>query len=59
MVLVNNGNTIIEEVAQWLVLSSNFHKHQSKILIVIVLLHVSFVQKCQIGAKSNKTGIPK
>ena len=30
MVLVNNGNTIIEEVAQWLVLSSNFHKHRLK-----------------------------
>ena len=59
MVLVNNGNTIIEEVAQWLVLSSNFHKHQSKILIVIVLLHVSLMQKCQFDAKSHQIGIPK
>ena len=59
MVLVNNGNTIIEEVAQWLVLSSNFHKHQSKILIVIVLLHVSLVQNSQFDAKSNQIGIPK
>ena len=48
-----------EEVALWLVLSSNLRKHQTKILIVIVLLHVSLVQNSQFDAKSNQIGIPK
>ena len=48
-----------EEVALWLVLSFNLPKHQTKDLIVIVLLHVSVMQKCQFDAKSHQIGIPK